>query len=194
MLPLMSAERSSGPAPVRPAPAGAQDPDAALVRLAQAGDEHAFARLVGRHGQSILALCYGSTLDHQLAEDVAQEVFIASWRGLGGFRSESMFSTWLHAIAHNACVNAARRRDARPSLTPLEEHHELEAPAHRATAGSEVLTLASELSPALRQTLLLREIRGLSYEEIAELQAVPLGTVRSRLSAARSFIADRLRG
>src|SRR4051794_28921203 len=83
-------------------PRGALDAER-LAERARAGDERAFAQLVAAHGSSVVALCYASTLDRAEAEDLAQEVFLAAWRGLRRFRSEASFSTWLYSIARNAC-------------------------------------------------------------------------------------------
>jgi RNA polymerase sigma-70 factor, ECF subfamily len=178
---------------VEPAPAAERDDDA-LARRAAGGDRTAFAALVERYGQPVLSLCYASSLDRHVAEELAQDVFLAAWRGLPRFRGGSSFATWLFAIARNACVDRARRRSARPRTTPLEAYHQLEAPPAPAGDARLALEAAADLSPPLREALLLREVQGLSYDEIAELQDVPVGTVRSRLSAARAAVADRLRG
>jgi RNA polymerase sigma-70 factor (ECF subfamily) len=168
--------------------------DDLLARRASGGDRQAFAQLMERYGQPVLSLCYASSLDRHVAEELAQDVFLAAWRGLPRFRGGSSFATWLFAIARNACVDRARRRSSRPRTTPLEAYHQLEAPAAPGGDARRALEAAAELSPPLRQALLLRDVQGLSYEEIAELQGVPVGTVRSRLSAARGAVADRLRG
>jgi RNA polymerase sigma-70 factor, ECF subfamily len=181
----------STPADAPPA-APARDDDL-LARRASGGDRQAFALLMERYGQPVLSLCYASSLDRHVAEELAQDVFLAAWRGLPRFRGGSSFSTWLFAIARNACIDRARRRSARPHTTPLEAYHQLEAPAAPGGEARRALEAAAELSPPLREALLLRDVQGLSYEEIAELQSIPVGTVRSRLAAARGAVADRLR-
>src|SRR4051794_34328821 len=140
--------------PVTRAPDG---DDAQLVRRAAGGDRGAFAQLMERYGQPVLSLCYASSLDHATAEELAQDVFLAAWRGLPRFRGGSSFATWLFAIARNACVDRARRRSARPRTTPLEAHSHLEARAAPQTEAREALAAAGELSEPLRQALLLRE-------------------------------------
>jgi RNA polymerase sigma-70 factor (ECF subfamily) len=168
--------------------------DPQLVERAQAGDERAFAELVDRYGGPVVSLCYASTMNVAEAEDLSQEVFMAAWRGLPRFRGASSFSTWLFALARNACIDQARRRAVRPQLV---DHRESaadvvdEAPRETARA---ILAAAAELSLPLRQALLLRDVQGLSYEEIARVQDVPLGTVRSRLSAARAAVVERVSG
>jgi RNA polymerase sigma-70 factor (ECF subfamily) len=165
------------------------------VDRARGGDETAFAILVDRYGQPVLSLCYASTLNPADAEDLAQDVFLAAWRGLPGFRGEASFSTWLFALARNACIDRARRVAVRPQL--VVEHDELGTePITDTTRVTSVaiFAAAATLPVPLRQALLLRDIQGLTYEEIAKLQDVPLGTVRSRIAAARSAVARAVRG
>lgn len=180
-----------------PALAGASPrPEEEALRQAQAGDEQAFAVLVRRYGQPVLSLCYASTLDAAEAEDLAQEVFFAAWRGLPRFRGDSAFSTWLFALARNVCVDRARSAAARPRLA-RQESVEVPEPERGPDSAREtalaVVRAASSLSLSLRQALLLRDLQGLSYEEIAALQAVPVGTVRSRIAAARAAVAKAVR-
>jgi RNA polymerase sigma-70 factor (ECF subfamily) len=168
--------------------------DPQLVERAQAGDERAFAELVDRYGGAVVSLCYASTMNVAEAEDLSQEVFMAAWRGLPRFRGASAFSTWLFALARNACIDQARRRAVRPQLVDdREPAADVVDEAPRETARA-ILAAAAELSLPLRQALLLRDVQGLSYEEIARVQDVPLGTVRSRLSAARAAVVERVSG
>ncbi len=161
------------------------------IESARVGDEAAFALLVRRYGQPILSICYASVLNPADAEDLAQEVFFAAWRSLPRFRGDAAFSTWLFTLARNRCVDRARRARVRPQLVAESEHspaaHHMvdEAPKQLAKA---ILASAGTLSLPLRQALLLRDVQGLSYEEIAQLQDVPLGTVRSRIAAARAAV------
>lgn len=168
--------------------------DRALVERALAGDEHAFAALVDRYGQPILSLCVASTLDAAEAEDLSQEIFVSAWRNLGRFRGESSFSTWLFALARNACIDRARRARRRPLVGLPEQAAEFAAfePGAASIDAAEVFTAARTLSLPLRQALLLRDLQGLSYEEIAALEDVPIGTVRSRIAAARAALAEAL--
>lgn len=159
---------------------------------AQRGDGDAFGTLVRRYGQPVLALCYSSALNPFDAEDLAQEIFVAAWRGLRGFCGQSSFSTWLFALARNRCIDWSRRSLVRPQTTILdpdsaETSYEVDPASARTTAA--IFTAAAELSLPMRQALLLRDVQGLSYEEIATLQDAPVGTVRSRIAAARSAVA-----
>lgn len=195
---LQAAEPQPGPArerhAQRPQPSLAEQ--AALAR-AQLGDGEAFAVLVRRYGQPILSLCYASVLNSHEAEDLAQEVFLAAWRALPKFRNQSSFSTWLFALARNRCIDSARRRRVRPQ--PLTETDSAVTVTDFADETPRLMTrmvfvAAAELSLPLRQALLLRDVQGLSYEEIAALQDIPLGTVRSRIAAARTAVARGLSG
>lgn len=184
----------------RPPPRTPRDPafdESATVSAAQAGDQTAFAALVDRYGPAVLSLCYASTLDRGEAEDLSQDIFVSAWRGLARFRGQSAFSTWLFALARNACVDRARRAAARPRLAGATESERSPGRAeddHARRTARALLAAAGGLSAPLRQALLLRDVQGLSYDEIAELQDVPVGTVRSRLAAARATVAEEVGG
>lgn len=171
------------------------DRDATLVARARQGDEHAFALLIEHYGQQILSLAYASTLDRGDAEDLAQEIFVAAWRNLRRFRGASSFSTWLFALARNASIDRARRGRRRPLVGLPADYGDRAADRDRdaVAAAEEVLLAAARLSLPLRQALLMRDLQGLSYDEIAALQDVPAGTVRSRIAAARAAVAEAMR-
>ena len=167
----------------------------ALVAAAREGGTGAFAALVERYSRPVFSLCLASTLDRGEAEDLSQEVFVAAWRGLPRFRGDARFSTWLYTLTRHACVDRARRRRARGRLVELRaEPVDPSLPAREDGPGDVRAALAAtaRLSLPLRQALLLRDLQGLAYEEIAELQDVPLGTVRSRIAAARRAVAEAL--
>jgi RNA polymerase sigma-70 factor (ECF subfamily) len=152
------------------------------------------AALVDRYGQPITSLCYASTLDRAEAEDLTQEIFLSAWRKLASFRGEAAFSTWLFALARNACIDRSRRTAARPQqqlATTTSEEMTAVDEADSTTVAA-ILALARTLSEPLRQALLLRDIQGLSYDEIATIQGVPVGTVRSRIASARLAIVGGL--
>lgn len=191
---VASASVSDMPARARPRANRRAAQDDTVTR-AIAGDQQAFAVLVDRHGQAVMSLCYASTLNPNDAEELAQEVFLAAWRGLSRFRGEASFSTWLFSLTRNACVDRARRAAARPRLASAHEQENLPGPSHdeedRRTARA-ILEIAARLPTPQRQALLLRDVQGLAYEEIATLQDVPVGTVRSRISSARATVAEEL--
>jgi RNA polymerase sigma-70 factor (ECF subfamily) len=168
--------------------------DRQLVEQTLAGDTRAFAALVDRYGPPITSLCYASTLDRAEADDLTQEIFLSVWRKLASFRGEAAFSTWLFALARNACIDRSRRKGARPQqqlATAASEEVTAADDPDSATVAA-ILALARTLSEPLRQALLLRDIQGLSYDEIATIQGVPVGTVRSRIASARLAIVAGL--
>jgi RNA polymerase sigma-70 factor, ECF subfamily len=143
----------------------------------------------------VLSLAYASTLSRMDAEDVAQETFLVAWRGLARFRGDAAFSTWLYGLARSRCADKARRAGVRPRLAAHAEADAIQvAPgdlAGRKTALA-ILAAAGRLAMPQRQAVLMRDVQGLSYDEIAAVQDVPVGTVRSRIAAARRSIADEV--
>jgi len=135
--------------------------DLELVQRARSGEEQSFALLVERYGQPILSLCYSSTLDAAEAEDLAQEIFVSAWRSLARFRGDASFSTWLFALARNACTDRARRVAARPRLAPAAVELTPGAAADEVDRGTvaAVFEAAARLSLPLRQALLLRDVQ-----------------------------------
>jgi RNA polymerase sigma-70 factor (ECF subfamily) len=181
--------------------------DLALVGRVQRGDRAAFDVLVLRYQHKVLKLIMRYIRDAMEAEDVAQEAFIKAYRALPGFRGDSAFYTWLYRIAINTAKNALVSSKRRPVEYDLdlqdpgqyELHARLkdgETPEHllltdeiRATVNAAM----AELPEDLRTAIVLREIDGLSYEEIAAAMDCPVGTVRSRIFRAREAIDRKLR-
>lgn len=106
------------------------DDERETVRRAQAGDQVAFAALIDRYAKAVTSLCYASTLNPNDAEELAQDVFLAAWRGLRRFRGDAAFSTWLFSLTRNACVDRARRAAARPRLATENEQADAPSPVH----------------------------------------------------------------
>jgi RNA polymerase sigma-70 factor, ECF subfamily len=187
------------------------DADALLVERARRGDHHAFEMLVVKYQRRVERLISRMVRDSGLVEDVAQESFIRAWRALPQFRGDSAFYTWLYRIAVNTAKKALmeRKRDPLVNESTLVSPEEGEEPSRVENELSDGETpeavLASKeiaatvnaaidaLSEDLRQAIVLREIEGLSYEEIADVMNCPIGTVRSRIFRAREAIATRLR-
>jgi RNA polymerase sigma-70 factor, ECF subfamily len=187
------------------------DPDAALVQRVKQGDVRAFEMLVVKYQRRIERLIGRMVRDVDLVADIAQETFIRAYRALPQFRAESAFYTWLYRIAVNTAKKALvdMKRDPVMTYTSLQgsdDDDETYRGGMEPTDGEtpEALLASKEiaatvnaainaLSEDLRQAITLREIEGLSYEEISDVMNCPIGTVRSRIFRAREAIAERLR-
>lgn len=185
-----------------------RDSDLLLVEQVRAGDKRAFGLLVEKYRRKIVRLISRMVRDPDEMEDVAQETFIKAYRALPQFRGEAAFYTWLYRIAVNTAKNhlVSRRKDL-PTVSAQAVNDEDE-PDDRlmaqdiGTPESELISkqvaiavnqAVDALPEELRQAITLREIEGLSYEEIAESMGCPIGTVRSRIFRAREAIAAKLR-
>jgi RNA polymerase sigma-70 factor, ECF subfamily len=180
--------------------------DEVLVARAQRGDKDAFGLLVRKYQYRVTKLVARYVSDSE-AVDVAQEAFIKAYRALGGFRGNSAFYTWLYRIAINTAKNHLVARARRPANQDIDVadaelygHTERLSPSDTPEAvllGEEVQNIVlgaiQALPSDLRTAILLREIEGLSYEEIAEAMDCPIGTVRSRIFRARAAIEETLR-
>jgi RNA polymerase sigma-70 factor (ECF subfamily) len=172
--------------------------DEALVAAALAGDERAFEQLVERHRDVVLRVA-ARIAGADAAEDVAQDAFLRAYHRLHRWRGDAQFRTWLLRIAHNGAVDAV---DAgRVESVPLDEHaadvpdavERTPAEALEAAERRERLDVKLKaLSPPHRTVLVLRDVEGLSYLEIAEVTQTPLGSVKARLHRARSEFVDAL--
>ena len=162
-----------------------------VVTAAQRGDRDAFARLVVRYAPMVMSLAFASTLDAGEAEDVCQETFLVAWRALPQFRQDAQISTWLYRLARSRCIDRARHLAARPASVVFAGRER--ASTEATPDAMAVLRAAAQLPLEQRQAVLMRDIQGLSYEEIGLAQDVPLGTVRSRIAAGRAAIATALR-
>jgi RNA polymerase sigma-70 factor, ECF subfamily len=181
--------------------------DQKLVARVQRGDKTAFELLVRKYQHKVAKLVSRYVRDRGEVEDVTQEAFIKAYRAINGFRGDSAFYTWLYRIAVNTAKNYLESLGRRPPGTDLEpEGAELMAQGEplRDVATPERLMLTNEIAttvrraidalPAdLRMAITLREIEGLSYDEIAEVMDCPIGTVRSRIFRAREAIDQELK-
>jgi RNA polymerase sigma-70 factor, ECF subfamily len=155
-----------------------------LVRRCQQGDESAFRELLRRHRSRAVYLAAQILRDRTEAEDVVQEAFLQVFRSIRKFRCDASFYSWLYRIVVNLCLDRSRRQSGRITV-PLDEEREEGSGAGGWETRLQVDSLLARLGDELRVTLILREVAGLSYEEIARELKIPVGTVRSRLSAAR---------
>ena len=195
-----------------PSTAASSDTDLMLVERTVAGDQKAFELLVIKYQRRIERLIGRMVRDVDLVEDIAQETFIRAYRALAQFRGDAQFYTWLYRIAVNTAKKALMdlKRDPLVSESALrgggDDEDETSAVENELTSSEtpETVLAAKEIAVAvnsamealpeeLRQAVTLREIEGLSYEEIAEVMNCPIGTVRSRIFRAREAISAKVR-
>lgn len=185
--------------------------DSLLVQRAQQGDMHAFEMLVVKYQRRIQRLIGRMVRDVDLVPDIAQESFIRAWKALPQFRGDSAFYTWLYRIAVNSAKKALMELKRDPvimhsAMAVSEDGDETSRIENELTDGEtpESLLASKEIAAVVnaavddlpaehRRAITLREIEGLSYEEISEVMNCPIGTVRSRIYRAREAIAARLR-
>lgn len=179
--------------------------DNVLIAQSQQGDMMAFEQLIQKYERKIYTIAYKYMGNHEDANDLAQEAFIKAYQAIGTFRADAAFSTWLGRITANKCLDELRRRKRQkivsldemvegeenafpkelkdPKPTPAEETERQETAAH-------LQMLINRLQPDYQEVIILREIEGYSYEEIAERQQCSLGTVKSRISRARKLLKE----
>jgi RNA polymerase sigma-70 factor (ECF subfamily) len=180
------------------------DPDRGLVEAAAGGDREAFDELVRKYQGAIVSLIRSLSGGSEDAEDLAQDVFVRAWRSLGGFRGDSTFRTWLHRIAINVVRShygrASRlRRWLQPApAAEMDGPDPIEAAADATDMESDVvrrdaIDRALAAIPAeMREAVVLRDVQGLDYREIADALGVPMGTVESRIFRGRQRLRTLL--
>ncbi|MCX7046881.1 MAG: sigma-70 family RNA polymerase sigma factor [Candidatus Sumerlaeota bacterium] len=184
--------------------------DEQLVPALQKGDEDAFAELMRRYQSRVFGMVCRYLGDYDEASDVAQEVFVSVFRHIKDFSGRSRLSTWIYRIAANMAVNALRSRNRRvvsmaeslDELNDQEDRPRIEPVAgiksdpreqlHQKELDAALQVKLQELPESYRMTFILREMRQMSYDEIAEVTDVPVGTVRSRLHQARQRLREML--
>jgi RNA polymerase sigma-70 factor (ECF subfamily) len=186
---------------------GENEIDQALVQRVQAGEKRAFDLLVGKYQHKVTSLISRYVHDWSECQDVAQETFIRAYRALGNFRGDSQFYTWLYKIAVNTAKNHLVSMGRRPPTDDVDavdavqydggsRLRDTDTPEHelmRQEIERTVAATVEALPDELRMAITLREVDGLSYEEIAEAMECPIGTVRSRIFRARDAIDQKLR-
>ena len=178
--------------------------DLALVRRVKKGDYRAFDLLVLKYQSRVIATAYKYVKEKQLAEDIAQEAFIKSYKSLDSFREESSFYTWVYRIAVNTAKNyiVSSKRREEIIMTDLSEDNnyypeklDIDSPQDILNASELrdlIFATLSSLGEETRTALSLREFDGLSYEQIAEIVNCPVGTVRSRIFRGREMIEEKI--
>lgn len=187
------------------------DEDAELVRRCQSGDRAAFQAIVKKYERRVYGIAFGFVRNREDSLDLTQDAFVKVFRNLGSFQGTSSFYTWLYRVATNVCIDHVRRKkrrkegaeyddtlahsEAAMGDTPLISTTSGISPARAASnkeLGQKIKDALATLSEAHREILLLREIEGLSYEELSEVLDIPKGTVMSRLFHARTNLQKAL--
>ncbi|MEY2565551.1 MAG: eukaryotic-like serine/threonine-protein kinase [Actinomycetota bacterium] len=178
--------------------------DEELAQDARRGDQQALEALLRRHHDRLHALCWRMTGNRADAADATQEALIAITRGLPRYDARARFGTWAYRVAVNACIDELRKRRRRPE--PMEaaqlgekglldrSDREQRGPDAGVVDRIVIDDALRALNPEFRAAVVLRDLCGLEYAEIAEVLDVPIGTVRSRLARGRGALADRLGG
>ncbi|MDX2441281.1 MAG: sigma-70 family RNA polymerase sigma factor [Desulfobacterales bacterium] len=190
---------------------GSASEDAELIKAFQAGKKAAFDELVLSHKDKVFNLCYWFVGDYQDANDLAQDVFFKAFKALKNFRFESAFSTWIYRIAVNTCKNRLKSFQYRlkkkfvhlnntaaaknnPGVEIADESSSPEIELGRKEKSRLIQTAINSLPTEKKAVVVLRDIEGLSYEEISSVTGFNLGTVKSKLARARQDLREKLKG
>jgi RNA polymerase sigma-70 factor (ECF subfamily) len=164
------------------------DDDFSIIKKFIDGDQSAFQILVKRHKEKVRNIVYLTMSNSSFVDDIAQEVFITVYKKLKNFRFESQFTTWLYRITVNKCKDHLRKKNVRRIFMPLQDGEEV---SHSVTSVEDndvskvVMDAVSKLPAKLRIPLMLKDIEGFSYQEIADSLECEMGTVKSRIFRAR---------
>ena len=178
-----------------------------LLRQAQGGDQAAFGVIMRAHYEPVFRLVHAIVRNEHDARDVCQEVWLTIWKQLPGFRGDAKFTTWVHTIAVRRSIDHLRKRrrwydrflpfgvddDTVESVPEPTTTDDARQQAEGSERSNQLKRILDALPPKLRAVLALREVEGLSYEEIAKVTAIPTGTVMSRLYHARRLLAQKLK-
>ena len=178
-----------------------------LIAKAKQGDMLAFEELILKHEKIVYNVALRMMNHSEDAKDISQEVFLKAYKNMKNFDERSMFSTWLYRITTNTCIDEMRKRKGKQSYSLEEELENEEGSMQRQIADegetpeesllreerkSELLQALDTLSEEHKAAVILRDIRGLSYEEVAEIVDLPMGTVKSRISRARNQLKNEI--
>lgn len=183
-------------------PAVAEQDDLLLVAASKNGDQDAFAQLVQRYQRRVFNLVYRMLQQYEETTEITQETFLAAWQGLPAFRGDARFSTWLYRIAYNCSLKQLelRKRD-RALQVALETEQVLEDASNETHANAEIDARdrqaliqehLSHLPAKYRIVLILRHLQDKTYEEMAEILTMPIGTIKTHLFRARNLLKERL--
>ena len=177
-----------------------------LITKAQKGDRDAFGQLVLTHQNRVFTLCVHMVGNREEAEDLAQEAFLKAWRSLESFHAESSFATWMHRLTTNLCLDHLRRQTRRQNVSvavslddeeavvpePADPGSDPQRELERKERQRALAKGLKELPEHHRRALVMREVSGMSYQEIADALELDLGTVKSRIARAREALRKRL--
>ena len=180
----------------------AEQDDLQLVTASKNGDQDAFAQLVQRYQRRVFNLVYRMLQQYEEAAEITQETFLAAWQGLPAFRGDARFSTWLYRIAYNCCLKQIEQRKRDKALqialqakqfledADNDKRPDVELDAHDRQAL--VQEHLSQLPAKYRIVLILRHLQDMTYEEMAEILTIPIGTIKTHLFRARNLLKQRL--
>lgn len=175
--------------------------DTVLVAASKQGDQDAFALLVQRHQRRVFNLVFGMVQQYEEASEITQETFLAAWQGLPSFRGDARFSTWLHRIAYNCALKQLeqRKRDRAlevaiqaEQITGSSENEHPDAVIEKHARQAIIQELLTKLPAKYRVVLVLRHLQEMTYEEMAEILMMPIGTIKTHLFRARNLLKERL--
>lgn len=178
--------------------------DGLLIRQATKGDAYAFEQLMRRHESRMYAVAVRMCGNREDAQDCVQDAMLRVYRALDRFKGQSSFSTWVYRITMNTCLDELRRRKVRASTSldtllesgwsPSDETDTPERHALRSEQRTALAKAIAELPEDMRSAIVLRELQGLSYEEISEVLTVNVGTIKSRISRGREKLRQLITG
>lgn len=174
-----------------------------LISRAAKGDASAFNELLGLHERKMYAVCLRMCANQEDAQDCLQEAMLRIYRSISGFKGQSSFSTWIYRVTMNTCLDELRKKKNKQTTSldglldtgwspsddyDTPEHHTIEQERKKALHGA-----ISELPEDMRSAVVLRDIQGFSYEEIAEMLGINVGTIKSRISRGREKLREKIR-
>jgi RNA polymerase sigma-70 factor (ECF subfamily) len=180
----------------------AEQDEAQLVKASQYGDQDAFAFLVQRHQRRVFNMVLRMLQDYEEASEITQEAFLAAWLGLPSFRGEARFATWLYRIAYNCALKQLERRKRERSLQAAIEAEQILEEVNKQKQAEDILELRAwqamvreqmeELPTKYRSVLILRHLQEMTYEEMADILTMPIGTIKTHLFRVRNLLKERL--
>ena len=176
--------------------------DTQLVKASQQGDQDAFALLVQRHQRRVFNLSLRMLQDYDEASEATQEAFLAAWQGLPAFRGEAGLATWLYRIAYHCCLRQIERRKREQSLQTVIQAEQILEGRNTEKQVEDILELRDrqaivreqieKLPAKYRMVLILRHLQEKTYEEMADILTMPVGTIKTHLFRARNLLKERL--